>query len=59
MAAIIRFVSGPEPLWRRCLERCWLLECDIDPLILQARWLHHQEQHRDASAVEEELHPVF
>ena len=59
MAAIIRFVSGPEPLWRRCLERCWVLECDIDPLILQARWLHHQGQHHDATAVEEELHPVF
>jgi hypothetical protein len=39
--------------------RCWVLECDVDPLILQARWLHHQGQHHDATAVEEELHPVF
>ena len=59
MAAIIRFVSGPEPRWRRCLERCWLLECDIDPLILQARLLHQLGDHQDARAVEEELHPVF
>ncbi|WP_186537582.1 hypothetical protein [Synechococcus sp. BIOS-E4-1] len=59
MAAIIRFTFGPEPVWRRCLERCWSMECDIDPLILQARRLHHQGLHQNASAVEEELHPVF
>ena len=59
MAAIILFVSGSEPLWRRCLERCWLLECDIDPLILQSRLLREQGHHQEARAVEEELHPVF
>lgn len=59
MASIIRFMSGSEPVWRRCLERCWFMECDIDPLILQARLLHHQGQHQDARSVEEELHPVF
>ena len=59
MGMIIRFTSGPEPQWRRCLERCWSLETDIDPLILRARLLHRQGHHDDAGAVEEELRPVF
>ena len=59
MGMIIRFTSGPEPQWRRCLEQCWLLETDIDPLILRARLLHRQGDHQDARAVEEELNPVF
>ena len=59
MGMIIRFTSGPEPQWRRCLEKCWHLETDIDPLILRARLLHKQELHQDARSVEEELNPVF
>ena len=59
MGMIIRFTSGPEPQWRRCLEHCWLLEPDIDLLILRARQLHRQGQVQDARAVEEELYPVF
>ena len=59
MGMIIRYASGPEPRWRRALEQCWILECNIDPLILRARLLHSQGDQRDARAVEEELQPVF
>ncbi|WP_413746431.1 hypothetical protein [Synechococcus sp. MIT S9507] len=59
MAAIIRFTSGPEPAWRRCLERCWCLDCDIDPLILRSRHLHRQGLDQEALAVREELLPIF
>ena len=59
MSMRIRFTTGPESQWRRTLERCWLKESDIDPLILRARLLHRQGHHRDACAVHEELQPVF
>ena len=59
MAAIVRFVSGPEPLWRRCLERCWLLECDIDPLILRRRLLNRQGRLHQARGIEQEMQPVI
>ena len=59
MGMIIRFTSGPEPQWRRCLERCWSLETDIDPLILRARLLNAQGLRDQALAVEEELQPIF
>ena len=44
---------------RHRLEHCWLLECDIDPLILQARLLHRCRQHPQARAVEQEIQPIL
>lgn len=41
------------------LNRCWTLECDIDPLILRARLLHHQGRQGIALAVEQEVQPLF
>jgi hypothetical protein len=55
--SLVRFSSGPES--RRCLERCWPLDCDLDPLILRARRLHDQGDRSQAIAVEEELQPIF
>lgn len=43
---------------RRCLEKCFSLDCDIDPLILRARLLHRQNLEFQALAVEQELLPV-
>lgn len=59
MGLIIRFTSRPEPQWRRFLERCWPLECDLDHLILRARLLRNQGHHSDAHALEDELQPIF
>ena len=55
--SLLRYSSSPDS--RRCLERCWPLECDVDPLILRARLLHGQGFHPQALAVEEELQPMF
>jgi hypothetical protein len=44
-------------LWH--LNRCWALECDIDPMILRARQLRHQGALPQASCVEQELLPLF
>ncbi|QNI55508.1 hypothetical protein SynBIOSE41_03023 [Synechococcus sp. BIOS-E4-1] len=55
--SLLRYSSSPDS--RRCLERCWSLECDLDPLILQARLLHGQGLRPQALAVEEELQPIF
>ena len=52
-----RSSSGPES--RRCLERCWTLACDLDFMILRARWLRRQDLPERAAAIEEELQPVF
>ena len=43
---------------RRSLEQCWLNECDIDPLLLRARWLHSQGLRLEALAMEQELLPI-
>ena len=43
---------------RRCLEKCFSLDCDIDPLILRARLLHRQNLEFQALAVEQELLPI-
>ena len=50
-------MSGSES--RRTLERCWPLDCDLDPLILRARLLHHQGRRPMAQSVEQELMPLF
>ncbi len=55
--SLLRYSFNPES--RRCLERCWPLECDLDPLILRARLLHSQGSRPQALAVEEELQPMF
>ncbi len=52
-----RSSSGPES--RRCLERCWPLDCDLDAMILRARWLRRQNLRWQAIAIEEELQPIF
>ena len=52
-----RSSSGPES--RRCLERCWSLDCDLDFMILRARWLRRQDLPGQAIAIEEELQPIF
>lgn len=44
--------------WRRHLELCWLLECDIDPLILRARQLHRARADALARCIEQELLPI-
>ena len=43
---------------RRSLEQCWLHECEIDPLILRARWLDRQGLKLQALAIEQELLPI-
>ena len=50
-----------EPLdpRRTLLERCWLLDCDIDPMILRMRLLRHLGALPQASCLEEELQPLF
>lgn len=43
---------------RRHLERCWLQECDIDPMILRLRQLRHQGCLPQAACLEQELLPL-
>lgn len=51
--------TWPIARQRLHLERCWQLECDIDPMILRARLLRHQGALPQASCVEQELLPLF
>jgi hypothetical protein len=47
----------PDP---RChLERCWVEECDIDPMILRMRLLRHLGSLPQALCLEQELLPLF
>ncbi len=49
--------SIPEP---RChLERCWLQDCDIDPMILRMRLLRHLGDLPQAECLGQELEPLF
>jgi hypothetical protein len=41
------------------LERAWLLECDIDPMILRLRLLRHQGCEPQAESLEQELLPII
>lgn len=41
------------------LERCWLLYCDIDPMILRLRLLRHLGSLRQALCLEQELLPLL
>ncbi|MFZ9753428.1 MAG: hypothetical protein ACO3B3_07745 [Cyanobium sp.] len=43
---------------RRHLERTWLRECDIDPMILRLRQLRHQGCQPQADCLEQELLPL-
>ncbi len=51
--------AWPTAQQRRHLNQCWVLECDIDPMILRARQLRHQGALPQASCVEQELLPLF
>lgn len=44
---------------RRHLQRCWRLDCDIDPMILRARQLRSQGSLPQAMCVEQELLPLL
>jgi len=44
---------------RHHLERCWLQECDLDPMILRLRLLRHQGCLPQARSLEQELMPLF
>ena len=44
---------------RRHLELCWRRECDIDPLILRARWLRRCQAAVLALSIDQELRPLF
>lgn len=44
---------------RAHLERCWLEDCDIDPMILRLRVLRHQGCLPQALCLEQELLPLF
>ncbi|QNI72946.1 hypothetical protein [Synechococcus sp. NOUM97013] len=41
------------------MERCWSLDCDLDFMILRARWLRRRDLPGQAIAIEEELQPIF
>ena len=45
--------------WRRLLDRCWHLECDIDPLILRRRLLYSQGRLLQARGIEQEMLPIL
>lgn len=53
------FWALPSEGCRRLLERCWLHECDLDPMIVRARLLRHQGNRLQAASVEQELLPLF
>lgn len=44
---------------RSHLERTWLLECDIDPMIIRLRQLRHQGCLPQAVCLEQELLPLL
>lgn len=48
----------PVPDPRGHLERCWVEECDIDPMILRLRLLRHQGCLPQAACLEQELLPL-
>ncbi|MEB3159221.1 MAG: hypothetical protein VKK03_07150 [Synechococcus sp.] len=50
---------GSSPQQRQLLEQCWLEDCDIDPLILRGRLLRHQGRQSLATALEQEVTPLF
>jgi len=54
-----RLPPGPNFQQRQQLEDCWSHDCDIDPLILRARLLHHQGRRHLATALEQEVMPLF
>lgn len=41
------------------LERCWLLDCDIDPMILRLRLLRQRGCFPQVRCLEQELLPLF
>ena len=43
---------------RRFLDRCWSIECDIDPLILRRRLLNRQGRLYQARGIEQEMQPI-
>lgn len=45
--------------WRRRLDRCWTMECDVDPLILRRRLLNRQGRLHQARGIEQEMQPVI
>ncbi|WP_320674745.1 hypothetical protein [Prochlorococcus sp. MIT 1341] len=48
-----------SPLKRReVLERIYLIDCDIDPLIMRARLQRHRGEERYAIAIELEITPI-
>jgi hypothetical protein len=49
----------PPERRRYLLELCWLRECDLDPIILRARFLRRQGNRLQADCVEEELLPLI
>ena len=49
----------PLPEGLAHLERCWRMECDIDPMILRARLLRREGWLPQARCVEQELLPLF
>lgn len=53
------FFALPVGDQRALLERALAVECDIDPLILRGRLLHHRGDHRGGLAIEQELLPLF
>jgi len=54
-----RLPPGSNPRERELLEDCWGADCDIDPLILRARLHHHQDRRHLATALEQEVMPLF
>lgn len=44
---------------RRRFERAFVLECDLDPMILRARLLRRQGAMPQARCLEQELLPLF
>ena len=54
-----RMPPGSKAHQRQQLEDCWSHDCDIDPLILRTRLLHHQGRRHLAMALEQEVMPLF
>ena len=53
-----RFFSSPLDQQRDQLDLCWQLDCDIDPLILRARFLHRRREVNGAAGLEQEVLPI-
>ena len=54
-----RFYSSPLDQQRDQLDVCWELDCDIDPLILRARFLHRRGEVNGAASLEQEVLPII